>query len=161
MKIFLGTWLLVQYFQCHALISDSQKCLIPCKGEMNVLNLTITCFDYIITNDGSQNKLQSFSPVSSSKLSQRPALTPNTVRSKLHVNKWFLSFALNITTCDARLKKQSGMSCITEEMNGKKSCDSSANFSFLLNCCALLPLLALEQTMNRDITVLIRSCSCS
>lgn len=105
MKIFLGTWLLVQYFQCHALISDSQKCLIPCKGEMNVLNLTITCFDYVITNDDSQNKLQSFSPVSSSKLSQRPALTPNTVRSKLRVNKWFLSFALNITTCDARLKK--------------------------------------------------------
>lgn len=69
MKIFWGTWLLVEYFQWHALISDSQgKPLILSDGGMNVLNLTITCSDYLVTNAGGLNKLQS-SPACSSKLS--------------------------------------------------------------------------------------------
>lgn len=133
-----------------------------------VLDLTITSFDYVATNVvGSQNMMQSLSSVSSSKLSQWPALTENTTMTKFCVNKCFLSLALNITTCDAGVQKQSWMSCITEEMNDKKnqqeskaeSCDSSTKFSFILNCCVLFSLLALEQTMNGNITVLIRFCA--
>lgn len=133
-----------------------------------MLDLTITSFDHVATNVvGSQNLMQSFSPVSSSKLSQRSPLTENTTMTKHCVNKCFLSLALNITTCDARVQKQSWMSCITEEMNDKKSqqeseaesCDSSTKFSFILNCCVLFSLLSLEWTVNRNITVLIRFCA--
>lgn len=111
-----------------------------------VLDLTITSLDYTATNTvGGHNMMQSFSPVSSSKLSQWPPLTENTTMTKLCVNNCFLSLALNIKTCDARVQKQSCMNCITEEMYYKKSqqeseaesSDSSTKFSFILNCCVL------------------------
>ena len=75
--------------------------------------------------------------------------------------------ALYTTICDARVQKQSWVSCITEEMNDKKSqqeskaesCDYSVKFSFILNCCVLFSLLALERTMKTNITILIRFCA--
>lgn len=114
-----------------------------------VLDLSITGFDYIAINVvGSQNMIQSFSLASFSKLRQWPPLTENTTMTKLCVRTCFLSLALNIATYDARVQKQSWMSCITKEMNDKKSqqeckskesCDSSAKFSFVWNCCMLFP----------------------
>lgn len=163
MKIFLGIWILVLPMVCLNFWSPKANVWSP-----EVMDLTITSFDYVATNVvGSQNMMQSLSSVSSSKLSQWPPLTENTRMTKFCVNKCFLSLALNITTCDAGVQKQSWMSCITEEMNDKKnqqeckaeSCDSSTKFSFILNCCVLFSLLALEQTMNRNITVLIRFCA--